>query len=297
MFVQGNALKDVKVYFSSKLSDKFSRSELNLMIKLIIIKRLNISDSDYLFGDNLRFSESDLLYVRDVVKRLLANEPFQYVLGEVEFYGVLLKIDKRALIPRPETEELVDWVIASTGKMVDPKIMDLCSGSGCIAFALKSVQNSADIFAVELTEEANELIRENSVFTGIELKQYRIDVLDAHGFDEFKDDSFDCWVSNPPYIPEDDKTFMTENVLAHEPHVALFVENSDPLIFYREIAMKAKRFLKHEGLLFFEIHEGLGKEVVELLSSLGFVNIELRKDLQGRNRMVRAQHVISQHES
>ena len=150
---------------------------------------------------------------------------------------------------------------------------------------------------MELTEEANELIRENSVFTGIELKQYRIDVLDAHGFDEFKDDSFDCWVSNPPYIPEDDKTFMTENVLAHEPHVALFVENSDPLIFYREIAMKAKRFLKHEGLLFFEIHEGLGKEVVELLSSLGFVNIELRKDLQGRNRMVRAQHVISQHES
>ena len=297
MFVQGNALKDLKVYFSTKLSDKFSRSELNLMIKLIVVKRLNISDSDYLIGDNLRFSESDLLYVRDVVKRLLNDEPFQYILGEVEFYGVLMKIDKRALIPRPETEELVDWVISSVDDTADLKIMDLCSGSGCIAFALKSVLKSAEVFALELSEKANELIEENAAFTGLALNQYQIDVLAEREFTNFKESSFDRWVSNPPYIPEDDKSLMAENVLAHEPHIALFVENSDPLIFYREIAVKAKHFLKQEGLIFFEIHEELGKDVVELLHSLGFVNIELRKDLQGRDRMIRAQNVNSQHES
>ena len=297
MFVQGNTLKDLKVYFSTKLSDQFSKSELNLMIKLLVIKRLNISKSDYLTGGDIRFSESDLLYFRDVVKGLQDDEPFQYILGEVEFYGVLMRIDKRALIPRPETEELVDWIVSSFDREKNLKGMDLCAGSGCIGFALKSVLKSANVIAVELSEGANNLIDENIEFTGIELNRHQLDVLAEASFDVFEENSFDCWVSNPPYIPENEMSIMAENVLSHEPHMALFVQDDDPLIFYREIASKAKRFLKHGGSIFFEIHEGLGESVIDLLSALGFVNIELRKDLQGKSRMVRAQSVNSQHES
>ena len=297
MFVKGNNLKDVKAYFSSKLADKFSQSEINLMIKLIVCKRLDVSQSEYLIGHNLLFSESDLLYVREVVQRLLNNEPFQYILGEVEFYGVELKVDKRALIPRPETEELVDWVVMCENMPPDARILDLCAGSGCIAFAIKSQVPDGTITAVEYSDDALALIEENCQKTGLDIGQQSMDVLNKEEYSRFEKFSFDVWVSNPPYIPERDKELMHKNVLEHEPHMALFVEDDDPLVFYRCIAEQARVYLKDQGWLYFEIHEGLAEDVIGMLRMLEFVNIELRKDLQGKDRMVRAQTVNSQHES
>ena len=297
MFVRGNTLHDVKSYFFDSLSENFSKSELNLMLKLIVCKRLKISESDYMISQGSLFSESDLLHVRDYVIRLKNNEPFQYIFGEVEFYGIQLKIDKRGLIPRPETEELVDWVVETFQKENEGKILDICSGSGCIALGVKSKLKDFEISAAEYSKEALRLMMENSEFTKLHIESLSFDALNPADYNSFGSASFDAWISNPPYIPEKDKNMMEDNVLNFEPQIALFVEDADPLIFYKRIAAEARRILKNDGFIFFEIHESFGKELISLLETAGFVNIELRKDLQGKERMVRAQNVNSRHES
>lgn len=297
MFVPSNRLSDIKVYYQSKLSTIFSENEINLMVKYLAIKRLNLSALDYINSSNKLLSESDLLYFNFALKRLLKNEPFQYILGDVEFYGLELNCDQRALIPRPETEELVDWVLETLDEQLFLEIADLCSGSGCIALALKSKLPNSEIIAAEISEDAIALIEENCLKTKLRIIPNKMDVLDAQSYSNFDPNSFDCWVSNPPYIPNKEKTLMAENVLDFEPHIALFVEDDDSLIFYREITVKAKKYLKNNGHLFFEINENFSDEMIEMLNENGFVNIELRKDLQGKARMMRAQNVISSHES
>ncbi|OFZ08039.1 MAG: protein-(glutamine-N5) methyltransferase, release factor-specific [Bacteroidetes bacterium RIFCSPHIGHO2_02_FULL_44_7] len=297
MFVQGNQIGDLKAYFSKKLSGTFSSSEIQLMLKLAVCKRLRISESDYLLSSNLRFSESDLLYFRDFIRRLLNEEPFQYILGETEFYGLLLKVDRRALIPRPETEELVEWVLTSHPAAELTRILDACSGSGCIGLALKSKLPNTEVTAAELSTDALVLISENAKRCGLEMNIKAMDVLRPEDFLDFQRDSFALWISNPPYIPEQDRNRMAGNVLHFEPDIALFVADDDPLVFYRQLANEALLYLKPGAFIYFEIHEDLSAEVMDLLQGLSFVNIEMRKDLQGKPRMVRAQKVISPYES
>lgn len=289
MFVQGNQLSDLKSYFTKYLSDIFSLTELQLIVKLITCKRLNISEKELLLNRDIRFSESDLLYFRSVLKRLLNHEPFQYILGETEFYGLLLKTDHRALIPRPETEELVDWIVQDYGKNQDLIVLDACTGSGCIALALKKSLLNSTVHAVEFSGPALDLARENAELCNLTLQVHQFDVIDSEGFRKFAPDSFHVWVSNPPYIPENDRSEMAANVLDFEPGMALFVPDEDPLLFYRRLSMEALRYLVPGGALYFELHEHLGEELIRLMEEIGFVNIELRKDLQGKNRMLRAQ--------
>jgi len=220
----------------------------------------------------------------------------RFVLGEVEFYGLILKSDGRALVPRPETEELVDWVVNECLGESNLNIMDLCAGSGCIAFGLKSVLKDVKVIAVELSKKAITLIEENKMETKLSIDILEADVLKRDSFLQFEKASFDCWVSNPPYIPNKDKAMIHQNVLDFEPGMALFVEDELPLVFYTEIAKNANEYLKEGGHLFFEIHESYGPEMVSLLDNIGFVNIELRKDLQGRDRMIKAQNVSSPNE-
>lgn len=296
MFVQTNRVKDVKALYHEKLSPFFSESEINLMVKYLTIKRLNINAVEFVSASDNLLSESDLLYFHFALKRLLKNEPFQHVLGDVEFYGLELLSDARALIPRPETEELVDWVISSF-KEQQLQIVDLCAGSGCIALAVKSRFSNSEVIATELSEKAIELIEANCLKTKLQLTIHKMDVLMDEDYRFFKQNAYDCWISNPPYIPTREKSIIDKNVLDFEPHLALFVADDDPLIFYSKIADQARVFLKDNGLLFFEIHENYGQEMISLLAEKGFVNIELRKDLQGKERMLRAQNVISNHES
>lgn len=293
MFVSSNRLSDIKSYYFTKLSSLFSENEINLMVKYLSIKRLGLSNADYLSSNSILLSESDLLYFNFALKRLLKNEPFQYILGDVEFYGLELNCDARALIPRPETEELVDWILESIDRKEPLNVMDLCSGSGCIALGLKSKLPNAEIIAAELSEDAIALIEENSIKTKLNIIPIKMDVLNEDDYSKFKIENFDCWVSNPPYIPNKEKTLMEQNVLDFEPHLALFVDDNDPLMFYQSIAEQAKKYLKSGGLLFFEINESYSKEMEKMLTELGFLNIELRKDLQGKARMMRAQNVIS----
>lgn len=295
MFVQHNDLSGVKDYFASKLQQLFTESEIKQIVKMFVCNRLNISNSEYLFASELKFSESDLLYFRDVVKRLGKDEPVQYVLGEAFFYDLELKIDERALIPRPETEELVDWIVKEFDSSKSWKMTDVCAGSGCIALALKSVFPASEVDALELSQEAISLIQENKGKTDLEINVVPFDAVEGSLSELNK--TYDVIVSNPPYIPQKDRAMMHRNVLDFEPDMALFVEDDDALLFYRRIGEDSMSVLGENGSLFFEIHEDLGQSVVELLKEIGFVNIELRKDLQGKDRMVRARKVSSLYEN
>jgi release factor glutamine methyltransferase len=289
MFVQNNSIRAAKAYMQDRLHEQFSASELRQMIRESICVRLNLSPSDYLLSDDQRLSESDLLFLRSIVKRLLNNEPFQYIMGSAHFCDLVIKTDARALIPRPETEELVNWISTYYSASQGLKVLDLCTGSGCIALALKHAQPSWGLLGLDLSSQAIDLADENAKALGLQV-DFRVgDVLEGNSLDQFDDESIDCIVSNPPYIPESDREQMEKNVLLYEPDLALFVPNKDPLVFYRSIGVSAMKLLKPKGMVFFEIHEGLGEKTWELMREIGFVNIELRKDLQGKNRMLKLQ--------
>ena len=289
MFVQDNSLKSAKKYFDDRLLSHFSASELKSMWTQIICKRLNWSSSDLLLNQNERLSESDLLYVRRFVKGLLSSEPFQYIIGETEFYGLTILCDSRALIPRPETEELVDWVIESSK---DPKrIIDLCSGTGCISLALKSHFLNAHVQAIDFSIDAVKLCEENAGNLQLNIEIIQENVLDFSGEFISNNVTYDVIVSNPPYIPNKEKSTLSKHVIEHEPSMALFVDDSDPIIFYKEIVKFAEKKLQSGGFLFFELHESYGNEVLEFIQLFGFEEIEIRQDLQGKSRMMKAQKV------
>lgn len=290
MFVQTNSVKSIKKYISERLGELFSENEIKLITNTAICSRLQIAPNDLVGINEQLLSESDLLFFRSIVKRLLANEPFQYVIGNTFFYGLELKCDSRALIPRPETEELVDWIKETFENQTPDLIADICTGSGCIALGLKSIFPKTVVVATDISKAALELTQENSSLTDLEISIEEFDATNSTAyFPDYEFSSFDCWVSNPPYIPEIEKNEMSQNVVEFEPHLALFVPTNNPLIFYSKIAEMALNYLKFEGYLFFEVHENLGEDVFQLLKDKGFISIELKKDLQGKNRMIKAQ--------
>jgi release factor glutamine methyltransferase len=223
----------------------------------------------------------------------LKNEPLQHIIGSTYFCDLKLLTDKRALIPRPETEELVyhivEWVKSKDNN--PSAILDLCTGSGCIALALKSFFPQAIIAGTDISNDALLLAKENSENTGMHVHFFQSDVLNFNLPKEELPEKYDVIVSNPPYIPFSDLIDMDANVIYHEPHLALFVENDNPLIFYRKIGELALKYLKPKGLLAFEIHEKHERETKALLESQGFINVTLLTDLQGKNRMVFTENV------
>lgn len=220
--------------------------------------------------------------LEQAVNRLLNQEPLQHIIGQVEFYGLNFKTDHRALIPRPETEELVDWIIKDNPGF-EGKVLDIGTGTGCIPIALAHHIPGASVSAIDISQEALSLAKENGLMNAVEITWHLMDVLTGS-----LPDRYDLIVSNPPYIPEADKVHMATNVLDYEPGLALFVSNETPLIFYRRIAELAMENLYENGQLYFEIHEEYGKEVVEMLDEMGYKNITLKKDLQDKDRMVKA---------
>jgi release factor glutamine methyltransferase len=288
MFVKENTISAARAYFKDRLQNQFSDSELKSMWKQMICKRFDWSDSEFLLAAANRLSESDLLYVRSFVKRLQSNEPFQYILGETTFCDLTILCDSRALIPRPETEELVAWISEQLGVI---SIVDICSGSGCIALALKAKFPNAHVVGLDISEEANSLARTNAELNKQAVEFYEVDALDIKS--EFWKNmaGVDVIVSNPPYITDDEKVQMNQNVLDFEPHLALFVPNNTPIIFYDRISRLAFEKLNQNGFLFFELNPDYSAEVIEILNQIGFINIELKKDLQGKSRMLKAQKV------
>ena len=287
MFVATNTGKAVRLYMKERLEVKFSENEIRFFFRESIQQRIKLTPSELLLVDDLKFSESDLLYFRSIVKRLLANEPFQHIIGHTYFYDLKIKCTRDALIPRPETEELVDWVVQSFSQ--NPEIIiDICTGSGCIALALKTHFLSSKIIATDISKLALNLAIVNAKQIDCEIDFIEHSILNQAIADLVQVESVGVVVSNPPYIPQKESVEMSQNVVDFDPHIALFVPDNDPLIFYREISIKSFPILRKDGMLFFEIHESYGNDVVELLKEIGYKSIELRKDLQGKDRMIKA---------
>lgn len=282
MFVADNRVESAKKYFFEQLSPFYSALACKAMWTTVLNAFFGWSSSDILLNNNQRLSESDLLRIRSVVKRLQAQEPFQHIMGEVEFSNLKLKIDHRALIPRPETEELIERISALNISF--ETILDLCTGSGCIALALQQKFKTAKVQGLEWSREALTLAQENAQLNNLP-------VVFEHGdiFNWQSQETFDLIVSNPPYIPQEEAAQMQPNVLDHEPHMALFVPNEDPLRFYKQIQLIAQANLLKDGYLALEVHENFAKETAALFNVPSFKNVQIYCDLQGKERMLIAQ--------
>ena len=268
-------------FFKSHLKSLCSSLELHDFIFLVGQKLTGLSKVALMTKECVLNESQKLLFSR-YCKELSENRPIQYVLGETDFCELKIKVDERALIPRVETSELVDFVLDSAVK--GAKILDIGTGSGCIAIALaKKILNSS-VTAYDISEEALLLAAENAHLNNVEVFFRQVDIL--NGADSNED--FDVIVSNPPYIKLSEREEMCSNVLDYEPHLALFVPNNDPLIFYRAIINFAKKHLLPTGSLFFEINRAFSQEIKEMLNEKGFSKVEIRKDMFGNDRMIRA---------
>jgi len=267
-----------------ELKQIYSLREIDSFIQLIFDHLLNLSGIKLHQNLQTILSEDDYLMIIEYVSALKTKMPIQYILGKTEFYNLIINVNSSVLIPRPETEELVDWIIKEH-KNQELNIIDIGTGSGCIAIALKNNLPKAKVFALDISETALQLARKNAKLNNVDIQFVRTDILkEKHSFN---DERFDIIVSNPPYVMESEKEQMNKNVLGYEPHISLFVSDNDALLFYREICNFAKNRLNKGGSIYFEINEQLGNQTIDLLKQYGFNNVILKKDLEGKDRMVK----------
>jgi len=284
-------------FIRQSLSSLYSEREANKLAINVLQHVTNLSQAAILTCKDTVLSENERQKIEQIVARLQKSEPLEYILGKTEFYGLSFCVSPDVLIPRPETEELVDWIIRDT-KHPAPRILDIGTGSGCIAVALaKNIENS-NVFAIDISENALEIARKNAEINNVNVEFFRKDIFKAPSMGGvaavpppkspieggFRGD-FNIIVSNPPYVCESEKADIEANVLLYEPHTALFVPNENPLVFYRAIANFALTHLS--GSLYFEINRAFGQEICTMLGEMGFSDIELRKDNYGNNRMIK----------
>ncbi|WP_456422664.1 peptide chain release factor N(5)-glutamine methyltransferase [Lutibacter sp.] len=273
-----------KKYFFSELSNSFSKTEIQSFFNMLIEHQLKLNRVEIALNPAIEISKTHLDFLQSALSGLKKSIPIQYIIGETAFYGLTFKVTKNVLIPRPETEELVNWVLNDTKNIANINILDIGTGSGCIAISIAKNLPNATIFALDISPKALEIATENAKLNGVNIQFIEADILNFFTSDE----KFDIIISNPPYVRELEKEQMQKNVLANEPHIALFVKNENPLLFYNKIADFAIANLKHSGSLYFEINQYLGKETVTLLKSKGFQNSKLKKDIFGVDRMLKA---------
>ena len=281
MFVNSNKLIDLLPYYMDKLKDVYPKSEIENIFYMVCDYKHDLKKIELKYSNSL-LSESELLAHRSIVKRLQTHEPIQHIIGEVEFYGLPFYVNSDVLIPRPETEELVDLIL-SESKNEKLNILDIGTGTGCIPISLKYSLSNATVTSIDVSTGALETAKKNSCLNNVDILFLEKDILIA---DLSNLPQQDIIVSNPPYVLESDKKIMSQNVLEFDPHLALFVDDSTPLLFYKRITELAKSKLNIGGKLYFEIHENFGSETENLLIENGFKNIKIVKDMQGKDRMV-----------
>lgn len=284
MLPSGNTLSDLWAFADLKWQGRAEASELQAMKRALSEDLLGVSARQMRHPGEMRFSESEILRWMRTVKRIALGEPLQYVTGKAPFLGLSLRVNPHVLIPRPETEELVSLVWERFPAGLPLRVLDLCSGSGCIALGLKSRRPAWMVQGIDLSPAAVENARANAELTGLDAAFCEADL--------FSDDFFDgrtwhIWVSNPPYVSRAEAADMDESVLNYEPHPALFVDNDDPLLFYRRLAALAPRHLESGGAVFMEINPLYAPEVAELFTRAGMKS-DIVRDLSGKNRFVAA---------
>ncbi len=276
-----NFLKSLK----TSLKDGYSEAEINTFGYLLLEKLTRFSKTQLLADKSLKLSDNQQELAAHYIERLAKHEPIQYILGETEFYGLKFKVNPSVLIPRPETEELVEWVINSLPADSSQKkhLLDIGTGSGCIAVSLKKKLPDLHVSAMDVSVVALALAKENAILNNVTVDFIQDDILNPASTER----KWDVIVSNPPYIPISEIKEMDKNVTDFEPHLALFVEDGNPLIFYQKIAAFAKNHLLPDGSIYFETHKDLAVDVAKMLENNGFLNVEIRKDMSGNERMVR----------
>ena len=282
-------IKKYRQYFINSLEDLYSIEELQSIFYLLAEKLLHLSRIDITLQlDNTLTSDEEINF-NQAIDRLKIYEPVQYILGETEFFGYPFLVNKQVLIPRPETEELVSWIIEDVDKK-ETTILDIGTGSGCIAISLAKKLNNAVVSAIDISNKAIEVAKKNALINNVNVEYSSVDVLNFEDKlvlqDKWKS-KFDIIVSNPPYVRMQEKKLMQLNVIDHEPDIALFVEDDDPLLFYRKISQLSKQYLRHNGTLYLEINEYLGLEMEKMLNKAGFKHVLLKKDMFGKNRMIK----------
>ena len=265
-----------------QLVPQYSDSEARSIAILLMCKITGLSYTELLIHTP-SLNEEQEEELRKKIERVKKNEPLQYILGETTFYGRRFKCDQRALIPRPETEELTDWIINDVSNDGNIRILDIGCGSGCIAITLAKELKHSTVTALDISKEAISLTEENCKINSCQVECINDDIFN------FSDTQYDIIVSNPPYICDNEAANMESNVIDYEPHLALFVPDNSPLKFYEKITEYAARNLRSRGKLFFEINRKYGKEMQLLLEKLGFINIELRKDISNNDRMIKGE--------
>ena len=281
--VGDNTLEALTSYFVKELESVVGIREAKLFFDRISEEVLGYAKTDRILNKSIRLSESQILDVLYKIKELKKGRPLSYVIGFQHFFGLSIPVAEGVLIPRPETEELVDWVLEESRTKIS--LLDVCSGSGCISLALKSKRPTWQIKGLDVSPEAVNQSKSNARLLGLACEFSLLDILKSESIGK---EEYDIIVSNPPYVLNSEQVGMQSSVHDFEPHVALFVTDDDPLLFYRKIGVLAFSALKMKGSWFFEINERFGKEVSELLISLGFSKVELQQDLQGKDRMVKA---------
>ncbi len=282
MNIRTNLLREIKQQYQKELATVYGEQEAGSLLNVLINHFFGLSRVDLSLKPDFRLSETEILKLHFAVKDLKKERPVQYIIGEAEFFGLKLKVTPDVLIPRPETEEMIELIVKDNLDKEKLKILDIGTGSGCIALALKKKLPSFLVTAIDVSEGALEVAKGNCILNKLDIELKQLDILDVSSWQELG--QFDLIVSNPPYVTEDDKTLMNKNVTDFEPHLALFVTNEDPLLFYRVIADFAIDHLIRGGGLWFEINENLGDEVVRLLQEKGFNNIALHSDIYGKVR-------------
>lgn len=276
-------MKRTAQYIRNSLISCYSHYEIESFIEIIFEHIYNYSKNDLILKSSEIVAEHDFHRVVEIVTRLKNHEPIQYILGEAFFYDLKFKVEPGVLIPRGETEELVDLIIKQHNNEA-LKLLDIGTGSGCIPISIKKNRPGYDVYSCDISNYALSIARQNALRHDTKIEFFEFDILSGS---DFPYTAFDVVISNPPYVTNKDKQMMEANVLDHEPHLALFVPDNDPLIFYKAIVGYSSTILKVGGMLYFEINEAYGKEVVSLLDQANFES-KLLKDINGKDRMISA---------
>ena len=292
-------LQELKLKFLIDLNRIYPKEEILSFFFLLIHHKMVLTRAEIALNPNQIVPKEDLNFYLDAINALQIEKPIQYIIGETEFYGLTFKVNEEVLIPRPETEELVDWILKEFNEKKELNILDIGTGSGCIAISLAKHLPKANVSGIDISKQALQIALQNAKLNNAKVTFLQLDILKMNVASSHPNSlrtgpvmnslqmEFDIIASNPPYVRDLEKLEIKSNVLQNEPHIALFVSDENPFLFYDKIADFAKQYLTANGLLFLEINQYLAKNMTTLLKQKGFKSIELRKDIFGNDRMIK----------
>lgn len=286
-------LLELKSKYLIDLELIYPKEEIFSFFFLLAQHELNMTRAEIALEPNKVILKKNESFFINALRQLKEEKPIQYIIGETEFYGLFFKVNKDVLIPRSETEELIDWILKEFNEKKELNILDIGTGSGCIAISLAKHLPEANIYGIDISKEALQIAEQNAKLNNVKVNFIqqdilKMDVMLSLSKNLSKSIQFDIIVGNPPYVRELEKLEIKNNVLQNEPHIALFVSDENPLLYYDKIADFAKQNLSSKGILFIEINQYLGKETINLLQQKRFKSIELRKDIFKNDRMIKA---------